>query len=194
MLVSACRLLADTLDIYNADSSLYCCAEYLPQIFHFCFSLCKSPKVYTCSFWVQNTISPALTWWEVVKSHWSQPRHSCLYSLMIKSRWEVFDANTDFFVFVPLLSVVSIHWKKPNSGGSKEAKWLWVLPWPCCFDHMYMYCSFLSLSGFSWDHGRKENTFFTWGKEIFLFCFPLFSLLCFVLSQVKESLAYLWGF
>lgn len=32
------RLLADILDGYNADSSLYCCAECLPQIFPFCFS------------------------------------------------------------------------------------------------------------------------------------------------------------
>lgn len=114
------RLLADILDIYNAGSSLYCCAECLPQIFHFGFSLYKSPKVCTCSFCVKNTISQALTWSEVMKSHWPQPRHSCLYSLMIKSRWKAFDVNMDFFVFVSLLSIVSIHWNEPGSGGSKK--------------------------------------------------------------------------
>lgn len=175
------RLLADILDIYNADSSLYCFAKCLPLIFHFCFCLSKAPKIYTCSFCLENTISQALTWPQVMKSHWPQPRHSCLYSLMIKSRWKVFDANVHFFAFVFLLSIVSTHWNKPGSGGSEEAKWLWVLPWPCCFDHVYRHCSFLSSSGF-WDHGRKENTFSTWGKEICLFvCFASHYFLCYVL-------------
>lgn len=188
------RLLADILDIYNADSSLYCFAECLPQIFHFGFSLSKRPKIYTCSFCLENTISQALTWSLVIKSHWLQPRHSCLYSLMmIKSRWKVFDANVDFFVFVSLLSIVSTHWNKLGSGGSKEAKWLWVLPWPCCFDHMYtvLFCPHLAFLEIM---GERKIPFPHEAKRCFLFCFPLFSLLCFVLSRVKESPAYLWGF
>lgn len=161
--------------------------------FTFAFPSLKAPKcTLAVSVWrIQSAkLSHDQRWWS--RTGLNQDIPVCIHW------WSKVDGKclmpTWTFVFVSLLSIVSIHWNKLGLGGSKEEKWLWILPWSCSFDQMYRFCSFLSPSGFSWDHGRKENTLSTRGKEIFLFCFPLFPLLCFVLSQVKESPAYLCGF